>query len=344
MTDAFVSYKREDEARVGRLVRGLEGAGLSVWWDRGLPGGEGWRAKTQAALDAAVCTIVVWTHASVGASGGFVHDEASRAHRRGVLVPVLFDDVAPPLGFGEVQAIDLRHWRGNRRDPFFRDLVEAVRAKIEGREPARAAGPTRRLIRRAIYGSAASVLGLAVAAFGLDLYQVQERVCSAPLLQPRLSDACGATGLGRRPTRVERLAWEQREPGSCASLREHVVRFPQGTYRERASALLAGRQVTAVEAWTPAERRLTLYVGRGAVTSRTRDEAGRVALARGQRDAERLCRDFAATTVYRFVSARPAAREWDCGAGSGGVACAFAGDAVCDLQERQVHEIETCSE
>ncbi len=341
MTDVFVSYKREDEARVGRLVRGLKDAGLSAWWDRDLPGGEIWRADIQAALDAAACAIVVWTHASVGAGGGFVHDEASRAHRRRVLVPVLFDDVTPPLGFGEVQAIDLRHWRGSQRDPLFRDLVEALRAKVEGREPARATGPTRRLVRRAIYGSAASALGLAIAAFGLDAYRVQERVCTAPVFQPRLSDACGAMNLGRRPARVERLAWEMRELGSCAALREHLARFPQGAFRERASALLAGRQVTTVETWTPAERRLTLYVGRGAVASRTRDEAGRVALARG---AERLCRDFAATTAYRFVSARSAADEWDCGALSGGVACAFAGAAVCALRERQVHESETCGQ
>ena len=44
MNEIFVSYKREDEPRVGRLVRALEDAGFSVWWDRGLGGGESWRA------------------------------------------------------------------------------------------------------------------------------------------------------------------------------------------------------------------------------------------------------------------------------------------------------------
>lgn len=38
MTDVFISYKREDEARVGRLVQALEKAGLKLWWDRDLPG------------------------------------------------------------------------------------------------------------------------------------------------------------------------------------------------------------------------------------------------------------------------------------------------------------------
>lgn len=49
MTDIFLSYKREDEARVARLVQALEGAGLSLWWDRGLPGSEEWRANIETA-------------------------------------------------------------------------------------------------------------------------------------------------------------------------------------------------------------------------------------------------------------------------------------------------------
>jgi hypothetical protein len=34
VTDIFISYKREDEARVAPIVEGLRSAGLSVWWDR----------------------------------------------------------------------------------------------------------------------------------------------------------------------------------------------------------------------------------------------------------------------------------------------------------------------
>ena len=132
MSEAFISYKREDEVRVGRLVQALEGAGFSIWWDRGLPGGENWRERIQAALDGAKCAIVVWTRESVGPAGDFVRDEAAQAKRRGVLVPVMLDKVAPPLGFGEIQAVDLTHWRGSGRDPFFKDLCAAVAAKLAG--------------------------------------------------------------------------------------------------------------------------------------------------------------------------------------------------------------------
>ena len=112
MSDVFISYKREDEVRVGRLARALEKAGLDIWWDRGLPGGESWRTNIVNALDAARCVVVVWSHGSVGIEGAFVRDEATRAMSRGILVPVMIDRVAPPLGFGELQAIDLTHWRG----------------------------------------------------------------------------------------------------------------------------------------------------------------------------------------------------------------------------------------
>ncbi len=38
MSEIFLSYRREDEARVARLMHALEGAGISVWWDRSLRG------------------------------------------------------------------------------------------------------------------------------------------------------------------------------------------------------------------------------------------------------------------------------------------------------------------
>ena len=139
MANIFVSYKREDEARVVKLVEALEAEGLAPWWDRGLPGGEEWRANIERALNAAKVVVVCWTRASVGPEGAFVRDEASRAGD--LLVPVLLERVRPPLGFGERQAIDLSHWRGGRRDPFFQDLVATIQAKRDGRPSPKPKGP-----------------------------------------------------------------------------------------------------------------------------------------------------------------------------------------------------------
>lgn len=329
MTDIFISYKREDEARVGRLVQALEKAGLMVWWDRGLPGGESWRANIQSALDAAKCVIVVWTRESTGSAGDFVRDEAGQAKARGVLVPVILEHgVRPPLGFGELQAIDLSHWRGSASDPFFRDLVAAVQAKLDGKPVPPARGPMARLVRRLTYGGAASAATAGLFAFAMNVMQVQNQVCTIPLGQPLLSDACGALGLGERPTHRERVAFEALPPGDCAALEAYRDQFEDSPLREIADSRLNARVTLQEERWFPSERRLALFAG-GARETEARDRAG-------QR-AEQLCRGFAATTQFRLDRAEAAGR-FSCEDG----ACGMSGEAICHLQERQVVSHDTC--
>lgn len=131
MTTIFVSYKSEDRERVRPLVDALAAEGMTVWWDVQIEGGAAWRATIATRLDAAACVIVAWSTASVGPDGHFVQDEASRAMRRGVYLPVGLDHVAPPLGFGQRQMIPLAGWHGNRRDPAFVDLLSAARAMVD---------------------------------------------------------------------------------------------------------------------------------------------------------------------------------------------------------------------
>ena len=342
MNEVFISYKREDEARVGRLVTALVGTGLSVWWDRGLAGGESWRVQIQTALDAAKCVIVIWTRESVGAAGDFVRDEAGQAKQRGVLVPVLFDKVAPPLGFGEIQAVDLTGWKGSSRDPFFLDLCAAVTAKLEGRAVPPAKGPMKRLMRRLTLSSLASAIGLGGLAFGFNLFSVQDQVCRLSFFQPQISDTCGTLGLGGRPTKVERVVWEGRERGSCAALRTHIERFPEGAYRGEAADMLTARRVMQTQIWTPGTRRLALFVGQGDAHSRNESAAQVDALARAQAPAERLCKGFVATTSFRLTSTKPIPVSWNCAPATGGVACSFEGEAVCELEERRLQETERC--
>src|SRR3954467_7304877 len=101
MNDIFVSYKREDKERVARIIEGLVHAGLSVWWDHEVAGGDTWRKTTMEHLEAAGGVIVVWSRNSVTSASEFVHDEAGRAKSRGVLLPIRIDPVEPPLGFGQ---------------------------------------------------------------------------------------------------------------------------------------------------------------------------------------------------------------------------------------------------
>ena len=132
--DVFLSYKAEDRARLTTLVAALEAEGFSLWWDAHIGGGSNWQADIEQHLDAACCVLVVWTRGSVGPDGQFVRDEARRAQKRGAYLPILLDAVEPPLGFGEIQALPLKGWRGDREDPRFRNLVENLHRRI-GSEP-----------------------------------------------------------------------------------------------------------------------------------------------------------------------------------------------------------------
>ena len=329
MTKIFVSYKREDEASVGRLVQALETIGLELWWDRGLPAGESWRANIQGALDSAKCVIVAWTHESTGPAGDFVRDEAGQAKARGILVPIILERGArPPLGFGELQAIDLAHWRGDANDPFFRDLVAAVHAKLEGKPVPPARGPTARLVRRLTYGGIASAGTAALFAFAMNLMQVQNQVCAIPLGQPWVSDACGAIGLGERPTRQARLAFEALPSGDCAALEAYRDRYETSPLREIADSRLNARTAIQEERWVAGERRLALFAG-GANENEAR--------GRAETRAEQLCRGFTATTQFRLDRSEHSG-AYSCEDG----ACGITGEAVCHLHERQVIEQDTC--
>jgi serine/threonine-protein kinase len=127
MSDVFISYKAEDRRRIQPLVQALQADGFSVWWDEHIGTGDEWRQTIEKQLDSARCVIVIWSKGSVGPEGHFVRDEASRAQRRHVYVPVLIDAVDPPLGFGESQATSLKGWKGDRSDRRYEAVLAAVK-------------------------------------------------------------------------------------------------------------------------------------------------------------------------------------------------------------------------
>jgi hypothetical protein len=343
VSHVFISYKREDEVRVGRIARALEAAGIAVWWDRGLPGGESWHANIEANLDAAGCVIVVWSQGSVGPEGRYVRDEARRGLKRGILVPVVIDRVsAIPLGFGEVQNIDLRHWRGDPRDAFFRDLVATVRAKLEGAPAPTPRGPLARLARRMTLGGVSAVALALWAAFAFNAFGVATHVCTAPGFQPGLSDACGAGGIAGRPTRAERLMWEARPHGSCSALKAYMNRYPGGAYHRQAEDLWLARQVIEEDQWTPTMRPMPLTAVADGPVAPNRTAAEAAALTRAASGAERMCRGLSEGTMFRFIGAKPRAVNWSCHAEGAGTVCGFEGWADCALQLRQSVTREVC--
>lgn len=168
-SDVFISYKAEDRKRLAPLVKALEDEGFDVWWDQHIGSGTHWREEIETHLDAAKVVIVVWSKKTLAPEGRFVRDEAGQAQEAGHYLPITVDNVRPPLGFREVQALDLSSWKGNRADPRFEVLADTIRHRLAGKEIGRKAlvvgnAPVSR--RGVMAGAGAATVAVAAAGGG----------------------------------------------------------------------------------------------------------------------------------------------------------------------------------
>jgi hypothetical protein len=138
MADVFLSYAREDAARAEQIARGLEAAGLNVFWDNEIPPGQTWADYIEQKLTQCKALIVLWSEHSTKSQ--WVREEARMGRDKSVLIPVMIDNVQPPFGFGEVQAANLSAWNGATDDANWRRFVDAVSHFARG-APRQAAQP-----------------------------------------------------------------------------------------------------------------------------------------------------------------------------------------------------------
>jgi hypothetical protein len=125
-SDIFISYEHSDRHKARMLANALVAEGWTVWWDRKIAPGEAFDLVIERELASCNCVIVLWTSRSVGAT--WVRNEARRAAKRRVLVPVLMEAIGPPLEFENLQAADLTSWEGNAEDPEFEAVLERIQA------------------------------------------------------------------------------------------------------------------------------------------------------------------------------------------------------------------------
>lgn len=179
LDDIFISYAREDREIARRLAGELEAKGWSVWWDREILAGQRFDEMIARALAGARCVVVLWSQAS--AKSRWVRDEAADALERGVLVPVLIEDVEPPLGFRSIQLADLRGWEPGTESEEHDVFMSSVAGLVEGpaavaAAPERRARPTRSWLR---YGAAAA-LALAIGLAGYWLVDFGDSDTATP--------------------------------------------------------------------------------------------------------------------------------------------------------------------
>ena len=140
MAEIFISYARVDRERAQALAGALGREGWSVWWDRDIPPGRTFDDVIEEALATARCVIVLWTGDSIRSE--WVKAEASEAARRHILVPVLADQVRPPLEFRRIQSASLLEWGSLGANPDWGQLCQAVGGLVgrPGAQPAPLAG------------------------------------------------------------------------------------------------------------------------------------------------------------------------------------------------------------
>lgn len=95
--DVFISYCSADRDGVRRVVAALQAAGLNVWWDQLIPGGEPWSDEIEAALDSATRVVALLSKSITTAQRYYVHAEMDRAHTQRKLLAVQIGEFALPL-------------------------------------------------------------------------------------------------------------------------------------------------------------------------------------------------------------------------------------------------------
>lgn len=184
MADVFVSYASSDRDRILPIVRALENEGLTVWWDREILAGASWDREIEREIGEAGCVVVVWSTSSVDSE--YVRSEADEASDRNILVPVLIDDVRPPLAHRRRQAAILTGGLDAGSNEFEK-LVTSIRSILGNADtPDPAGGATydgRYRVRRHIWPM---VLGLFLLLGGSAMYYRDSIMMNLTLSAPSL--------------------------------------------------------------------------------------------------------------------------------------------------------------
>lgn len=236
MADVFLSYSRGDQVTARTFAEQLVREGFTVWWDQALSAGEAFDRVTEKALDEAKAVVVLWSKKSV--ESHWVRAEATQAHNRNSLVPVMIEPCRRPMLFDLTHTADLTGWSGEAADPRWRSFIGGLRRFVDKSGPPSVAdvpaAPRSKNGLNALWhtrrplmvGVAAGLL--LVAAFAL-LATRWHHAPAAPAAAPGGGTAApgsAAAPVAAPPMRVEVLPFE--ELGSDAGLQ----RFSRGLVSE----------------------------------------------------------------------------------------------------------------
>ena len=322
MAGIFMSYKKEDKARVAPIVAGLRAENLSVWWDQDIGPGEPWDDNIKAHINGADCIVAVWSKQSIDAP--WVKEEAGHGKARGILVPVRIDDIDPPLGFGLIQAADLRIWTGDRTDANWRLFVGQVQRVLRGEQVASLLAP--QIGRRRMTGVVATLLiaGTALAALAVALM---------------------GPGSPKPVSSAEQSAWAQAiKAKTRAPFEAYLKTYPGGRFADEAKAALATCRSSPDTTTEPFERKLNVHGNTSAEAFGDRESAILSARDHGREQAERVCGTIATDENISSMSARvePAGQPMCTPMGPKAVTCSQSLWVTCKGEKRIETPREVC--
>lgn len=133
MARVFLSYAREDVETARKLAGILAETGQTVWWDRHVHGGANFSNEIDRELKNAQVVMVLWSPASIASA--WVQDEAAEGRDSGRLVPATLNSAKPPLGFRQIQCVDLNSWIEHGRTEPIDDLLAAISKMVGDKAP-----------------------------------------------------------------------------------------------------------------------------------------------------------------------------------------------------------------
>jgi TolB-like protein len=168
----FLSYAHGDHAQAQRLAAALGRAGYIVWWDALIEGGTRYAKTIDEALEKSDAVLVLWSNTSIDSD--WVRDEAAQGRDRHRLVPLSLDGTQPPLGFRQIQTIDLSRWRGRADAPQIDAVRRAVASAVGQSAPprptqSRSPGMSRRTALTTGAGTVVALAGGGLIAWGTGL-------------------------------------------------------------------------------------------------------------------------------------------------------------------------------
>jgi TolB-like protein len=124
MADVFISYARADASLARRIADNLKTAGYEVWWDSELLPHHAFAQSIEQEVRSAQAVLVLWSEGAVNSQ--WVRAEADLARSQNKLVQIIVNQCVLPLPFNQIQAADLRHWKGDSSDSQWSKVLASI--------------------------------------------------------------------------------------------------------------------------------------------------------------------------------------------------------------------------